>query len=390
MKDPRIAFVLVSAVASGTERRMAFVYRHLSRKHPGRYRLLLTPHLFEVLNRGGYALDRVPGVQLLPAPHPFDRKQSADTGPVRNLARLISLAGYRKSMKDLARQGEVDVFQIYLEMVPFLGLFPLPGIPTITSLVSHIPKYFDRRTAACQLLLRATRQSLKTDCVYSYVADRLCRAGAEASKLNFPYRNTVNHEAFFPEHKELMVSFTARSMRYKNPHVMLGVVDKLLTAHPTVRIFLHGGGPMLKGLSRSVQSRGWSEQVVTGYIPDPSVVVNRSLVHVSVEEYDNSPNQSLLEGMAAGCAVVASDVGLTAEVVTPDVGRLTSLDPGDIAEAIIALLDRPSEAVALGLAARQRILRDHHIDIYLNYLEQLHDLEDPRPIIAGARAPATR
>jgi len=386
MRDRRFAFVLVSAVASGTERRMAFVYRHLCRRFPGRYRLMLTPYLFEVLNRGGYALDSLPGVDLLPPPYRHDHKRSADVSPLRNLARLVSLRDYRQSMQDLARRGEVDVFHVYLEMVPFLALFPLTGIPTITSMVTHLPKYFDRRTVACRLLLRATRQSPKTDCVYSYIAERLAQAGAEAAKLNYPYRNTVNHEAFHPEAKELAVSFTARALRFKNPHVMLRVIAKVLRAHPTVRIFLHGAGPMLKALAHEVQLRGWSDRIRTGHIADPSVVVNRSLVHTALEAYDNAPNQSLLEGMAAGCAVVASDVGLTSEVVTPDVGRLTSLDPEEIAEAVIALLDKPAEAKAMGTAARERILRDHHVDRYLAYLEQVHDLDDPRPVIAGVRA----
>jgi glycosyltransferase involved in cell wall biosynthesis len=134
-----------------------------------------------------------------------------------------------------------------------------------------------------------------------------------------------------------------------------------------------------------VARRGWQERVLVDWRADPSDIVNRSLIHVSIEEFDNAPNQSLLEAMAAGCAVVASDVGLTREEVTSDVGLLTSLDPADVADRIIDLLGRPQAAEALGREARKRILRDHHVDRYVEYLDLLHDFSRSDPVRDGRR-----
>ena len=90
---------------------------------------------------------------------------------------------------------------------------------------------------------------------------------------------------------------------------MADVIGVVLHRHPSARFAVLGEGPLQAGLRRLVQQRGWTDKVLVEYRADPSDIVNRSLVHVSIEELDNASNQSLLEGMAAGCAVVASDVG---------------------------------------------------------------------------------
>jgi len=108
--------------------------------------------------------------------------------------------------------------------------------------------------------------------------------------------------------------------------------------------------------------------VTVTYMPDPSQIVNQSRVHVCVEEFDNATNQSLLEGLAAGCAIVASDVGYTSRVVTPDVGILVPLQPEAIADAVLSLINPPDTLDAMGQAARRKVLRNHSIDQYLDYL----------------------
>lgn len=77
------------------------------------------------------------------------------------------------------------------------------------------------------------------------------------------------------------------------------------------------------------------------------------MVHVCIEHYDNATNQSLLEGMAAGCAIVASDVGETHTVMKPEVGMLVQLEPSAIAQAVPHLLADPELCGKLGWAARR-------------------------------------
>jgi len=367
---------------------MAFVYRHLVRRYPGRYRMLIAPNLYAVLNQGGYGLDQLEGVEVLAARSHLDRKRGSDAPVLVNVGRVATLLRYRARTEAWAKAQALDVIQIYLEMVPFLGVIPLRGQAMIASLVSHLPVYFNRRSVRSRLLRRAIDRSMKADCLYLPIVEGLRRIGVDEAKLNWPFRNTTNHEAFSPRPKEPLVSFTARAIRWKNPNLMTFVIDRVSQAHPSTRFAVLGQGPLQRGLRRVVQERGWQDKVIVGYQADPSDIVNRSLAHVSIEEFDNAPNQSLLEGMAAGCAVIASDVGATSSVVTPDVGVLTGLEPEEVARRVIALLDDPDRAKALGRAARDRILRDHHVDRYVEYLNLLHDFSHTEPVQHGRRITA--
>lgn len=97
----------------------------------------------------------------------------------------------------------------------------------------------------------------------------------------------------------------------------------------------------------------------TGLLPKPDYlkVLQASMVHV----YLTRPfvlSWSMLEAMAAGCAVVASDTAPVTEVITDEVnGLLTDFfSPVKIAARVTEVLDRPDDYVALRAKARQTIL----------------------------------
>lgn len=386
----KVALVLPSVMASGTERRLSFVYRHLERRFPGRYRLLLSRELYGILNRGGFGLDRLPGVRVLGRRSRFDRKAEAHAPPLVDLGRLITLEGYRREVRQLVRAESISLVHPYLELVPFLALRPLRDVRWIAAVVDHLPKYFDGRSRDSRLLLRAISLSWRTDCLYPPLRENLVRLGVDPSRLNCPAWNCVNHEAFHPEEKESDVSYAARTIDWKNPMLMIDVIDYVLRHRPATRFSVIGRGKLQSALGRAIELRGWQGQVRIGYFEDPSPIVNRSRIHVSLDQYDNLSNQSLLEGMASGCAVVASDVGGTHRVVTDEVGIRTSLAPEAIGEAILALLADPARAQEMGRRGRERVLENHHVDRYIDYLRLLHDPATAVPILEGVARPPDR
>ncbi len=81
------------------------------------------------------------------------------------------------------------------------------------------------------------------------------------------------------------------------------------------------------------------------------------LVHAARQE---PLGRVLLEGAAAGCAIVATDVGGTREIFPPETGTACLMpadDPAAMAAAIDRLIARPAERRALGAAARARAER---------------------------------
>jgi len=371
-------------MASGTERRLAFVYRHLQRRFPGEYRLVLAADLYPVLNRGGYGLDRLPGVLVLRGRSDLDRKKGADAPALVNLGRLVTLFRYRAEIRRLVASEGIALLHPYLELVPFLSVARLPEVPWIVPIVDHQPKYFDPASIHCRLLLRAMATAERVDCLYGWIAWRLEGLGADPDRLCYPAWNCVNHEAFRPEAKDQrLVSFAARTIDLKSPLLMVRVIERVLRRRPDARFAVLGKGDRDSALAREVVRRGWEDRVRLGYVEDPSPIVNRALVHVSLERLDNFTNQSLLEGMAAGCATVASDVGETHRVVTSEVGLLSPLDGDALAEAILSLLGDTRRAAKMGRAARERVLANHHVDRYVDYLRLVHDLSHPGPIQDG-------
>lgn len=383
----RIALVLPSVMASGTERRLSFVYRHLERRYPGVYLLIVSADIYAILNRGGFGLDRLPGVRVLQPRARIDFKTEAHASALVNLGRLATMLHYRSQLQRLIRTERITILHPYLELVPFLALAPITSVPWIVPIVDHLPKYFDGKSLDCRLLLRAVKAGTRVDCLYRWISDRLQAIGVDKQVLNNPAWNCVNHDAFHPQAKDpVSVSFASRVIDWKNPMLMVEVIDNVLRQRPDVRFSILGSGRQAPDLEREIAAKIWAPSVRIGYLEDPSSVVNRSLVHVSLDRYDNFSNQALLEGMAAGCAVVASDVGETHQVVTPEIGLTVSLKGPDLAEAILQLIDDPDHAQALGRAGRQRVMEYHHVDRYIDYLRMLHDLTRTGRVVDGVPA----
>jgi glycosyltransferase involved in cell wall biosynthesis len=84
--------------------------------------------------------------------------------------------------------------------------------------------------------------------------------------------------------------------------------------------------------------------------------------------------QVVLEGMAAGLAVIATDEGGPASLIDDDrTGRLfASRDQAALAAAMTAIRDEPSARLRLGEAARAA-LGDYHPDVLAPQLERIYD-----------------
>jgi glycosyltransferase involved in cell wall biosynthesis len=86
----------------------------------------------------------------------------------------------------------------------------------------------------------------------------------------------------------------------------------------------------------------------------------RSMVTVVASRWEN-PGYTLLEAMLQGCPVVSTDAGGCPEsVIHCRTGRLSkSENPASFAEQILAMLDDPAGAAALGSAARRHVIEHH-------------------------------
>lgn len=88
-------------------------------------------------------------------------------------------------------------------------------------------------------------------------------------------------------------------------------------------------------------------------------------IFLSLQKYDNYPSQSLIEAMAFGCTIIATNTGETSRIVNEDFGNiLISNDTDDLVKAIINLLNQPNTP---NLSNIDFILKNHTIESYSKY-----------------------
>ena len=136
-----------------------------------------------------------------------------------------------------------------------------------------------------------------------------------------------------------VVLSVGRFVPIKNMALLVDALARMRTADPTAHLLLVGEGPEQRALAQQAARLGVSDAVTfAGYVPQDQMApyYRAADVFALASEFDNSPNV-VLEAMACGLPVVATDVGGVAEYV--DAARGGSL---------VSRGDAPGMAKALG------------------------------------------
>lgn len=170
-------------------------------------------------------------------------------------------------------------------------------------------------------------------------------------------------------------AFELLSLRAWEPNYRIGLILQALAllrrrcpGRP-VRLALLGGGSLEHALRAQVAELGLKDAVrFVGRQDDAGMLrwMQRCHVSVSVPESD-ATSVSVLESMACGLALVASDLPANRQWVDARGGRLVAGDAAALADALQALMELPPEALAaLGRHNREQVLarasRRQHMD----------------------------
>ena len=227
------------------------------------------------------------------------------------------------------------------------------------------------------LYRKAWRRATILDALTESVRAMLHREGVDERQIRVPSGSCVDTERFRPEEKQPWVVFSGRLIPEKNPLLFVEacalVREGLKDQMPNFRIFILGAGPLEDEVRALVDQRGlrpWTQQM--GWMEHVETILGRASVFVSLQRMDNYPSQALLEAMASCAAVVATDVGLTWKLVDDEVGRRVPGTPESIAQAIIKLLENPDHVAAMGRRARERVVSQHSLERYLDYIQEVY------------------
>jgi glycosyltransferase involved in cell wall biosynthesis len=173
----------------------------------------------------------------------------------------------------------------------------------------------------------------------------------------------------------VVIGTACRLEPVKDVKTLIRAIAFLAQTHPSVRFEIAGDGSQRRtlqdevvalGLSGRVSFLGWSQDL-------PSVLKSWSIfVQPSLDE---GFGVAVLEAMASGLAVVASDVGGLRELVQD--GRTGFLveagAPSRFAEKIRLLLDNPELRASMGAAGRQRAYEEFSLEQMVTKTAALYD-----------------
>jgi glycosyltransferase involved in cell wall biosynthesis len=227
---------------------------------------------------------------------------------------------------------------------------------------------------------RLRRLSSAVVCVAAASRDVGLAAGVLRAERTLVIHNAVDVAAF-PARARLERAPRVVSIgRFAFPKDFATLVEALAATRADYRAAFVGEGPLLQEIAGTILERGLRERIeLLGERGDVPAVLASADLFVLSSRSEGFP-VSILEAMAAGLPVVATDVGGVAEsVVDGETGLLVPPgDPGALAAALDRLLKDSGLRQRLGTAGRERARRHFdmtgfrraHVELYHRELER--------------------
>lgn len=214
--------------------------------------------------------------------------------------------------------------------------------------------------------------------------------GIAAGERPRPAQRQAAREALGLAPGALVVGSVGRLDPVKNLPALLRAHARLLAEHPEARLVIVGDGPDREALLAEARALNLAETVVfTGYRADVRAVMPAFDVYANSSRYEGV-SLTILEAMAAGLPVVATDVGGNPEVVVDhETGRLVAGHASALAGALVELANHPKRRRVMGAAGRRRVRRHFSLERMAEqyaaaYFGPRHQANTATPVMAPA------
>ncbi len=241
---------------------------------------------------------------------------------------------------------------------------------------SRIPLWLDRIT---------NRLVERNVCVSQSVAEFSVQAGGLAADKISVIANGVDADRFanaeaadlsefeIPPASKTVIA-VGRLDPQKGPELLIDAAGQLIPQHDDLHVLFVGAGPLDEELRRTVRDRKLADRIhFAGWRPDVAELLKAAYCLALPSLWEGMPN-AVLEAMAAGLPVVASQVEGTAELI--DNGKTGFLvAPSSVtklASALDQLLRDDDAAKSIGRAAQASGRQHHAIDAKVAEYERLY------------------
>lgn len=404
---PKSAIVVFSSGAfGGAEKRFTNLFQNLSQKHPGKIYLIINSLLSNHLNRVFPGINREyiitigeesPQTQsdkpevyndMISSPETEDRSISFPRKTYRYFKNKAKQRRLFAEIEKIRTEKEIEVFTgVFAGVLPLVFYFdkPFPRPSVIFSdmdswfseIVPDKKKFWYRKYYSFN---NALENSDHIDFLSPYIFEGVMKRNVsiDTSRTSVAPCSFIDYsKCKVGSKKNMEISFACRMEPDKNPMLYLDAAKTVLSSHPDVKFYILGEGSLVNEVKEFLSAKRLEEKIEFKFHPNPPEVFAETSIFVSLQTGTNYPSQSLLEAMACGNAVIASNTGDTGLLVNGSNGYLIDLDPDSLVHALLRLIENKEKTNSMGAIARQFVLENHTIDKYSDYytdmLMMVHD-----------------
>ncbi len=293
----------------------------------------------------------------------------------RNLHGLFGVSGIRELYRIARwmRAQRFDILQTFFSDANVLGplLGRAAGIPCILTSRRNLNYAMTPARLVAQRLANLFTTGIVANCeaVRKLVEDM---ERASPRKMHVVY-NGIDLQSFTPcptthaqvrrdlgvEPGEVLIGCVSTVRQIKGVDYLVAAAQKVARNHPQAKFCVVGSGPDLDRLRAITDRDGELASRFLWVGPREDVRPHLRAFDIAVlPSLSEGFSNSILEYMAMGLPVVATDVGGNREALEHGAGLLVpAADEEALAEALDRLLTRPSERMNLGFRAAERVRR---------------------------------
>jgi len=173
---------------------------------------------------------------------------------------------------------------------------------------------------------------------------------------------------------EFAIGMIARLDPIKDHKSLILAFKKVYASHPNIKLFLAGKGPLYEDIKSLIEQLGLKDRVfLLGYYEDLYGLLSALDLYILSSHLESAP-LGVMEAMAAGLPVIATNAGGTGEIILDgkDGFLVPPRDPDKMAEAIIKVLNDPKKAKEMAKKGKEKVYNYYFFDRMINDYKNLY------------------
>lgn len=293
----------------------------------------------------------------------------------------LSPSGIRRLSNHFRSIGtEVVHSHMYRSNIPSTVAARMAGVPVILGQVHNVDswdsgrqRFVDRIVSRFRTRTLAVSEAVRRDVrsALSLPDDRvsLLYNGVDTGEFRpDPSLRQVVRAEWGVSDDQLLFVVPARLHPQKNPIGVLHAFARVRAAHPTVRLAFVGAGKLDAELGQAVGEAGLGGAVILAGRRDDMPAVYNAADAIVLSSLKEGFSNAVVEALACGKPVIASDVGGNREAVDrPGIGWI---HPAGAADMLVAQMSEATQRGIIGLTAMGEACRARALDFSIDALVQ--------------------